>query len=91
MVLIGLSGRCSFSLILYGYREIFKDLILSESLVSTYESVWFQTLEISFAWFSQMGERGNFCDPETEIFPEEELSSPDDDYRNLPYSRQEYW
>ena len=89
LILIGLFGNVVLALsliFLYGYRENIQRSYSSESLVSTYESAWFQTLETSFdaisAWLPQTGERGNFWDPETEIFPEEELSSPDDDYRN---------
>ena len=64
LILIGLFGNVVLALsliFLYGYREkIFKDLYSSESLVSTYESAWFQTLETSFdaisAWLPQTGE-----------------------------------
>ena len=84
LILIGLFGNVVLALsliFLYGYRENIQRSYSSESLVSTYESAWFQTLETSFdaisAWLPQTGERGNFWDPETEIFPEEELSSPD--------------
>ncbi len=89
LILIGLFGNIILALsliFLYGYRENIQRSFSSESLVSTYESAWFQTLETSFdsisAWLPQTGERGNFWDPENEIFPEEELSSPEHDYSN---------
>ena len=93
LILIGLFGNVILALsliFLYGYRENIQRSFSSESLVSTYESAWFQTLETSFdsisAWLPQTGERGNFWDPEIEIFPEEELSSPDHDYSCLLYT-----
>ena len=89
LILIGLFGNVILALsliFLYSYRENIQRSFSSESLVSTYESAWFQTLETSFdsisAWLPQTGERGNFWDPEIEIFPEEELSSPDHDFSN---------
>ena len=51
LILIGLFGNVVLALsliFLYGYRENIQRSYSSESLVSTYESAWFQTLETSF-------------------------------------------
>ena len=67
LILIGLFGNVVLALsliFLYGYRENIQRSYSSESLVSTYESAWFQTLETSFdaisAWLPQTGEREIF-------------------------------
>ena len=82
-------GNLLLASVLYGlfsWRESTQREYSSESLVTTYEAAWFQTLETSIdaisAWLPITGERGNFWDPENPIYPEEELSSPDDSYAN---------
>ena len=88
LILIGLVGNILLAAVLYGlysWRENTQREYSSESLVTTYEAAWFQTLETSFDTISSWlpnGERGTFWDPENEIFPEEELSSPEDEYKN---------
>ena len=86
---IGLAGNLLLALslfFLFNYRDTTQKSFANESLVSTYEAAWFQTLETSIdaisAWLPVTGERGNFWDPENPIYPEEELSSPDDTYAN---------
>ena len=86
---IGLAGNLLLALslfFLFNYRDTTQKSFANESLVSTYEAAWFQTLETSIdaisAWLPVTGERGNFWDPENPIYPEEELSSPDDAYAN---------
>ena len=86
---IGLAGNLLLALslfFLFNYRDTTQKSFANESLVSTYEAAWFQTLETSIdaisAWLPVTGERGNFWDPENPIYPEEELSSPDDDFAN---------
>jgi len=86
---IGLAGNLLLALslfFLFNYRDATQKEFANESLVSTYEAAWFQTLETSFdaisAWLPITGERGNYWDPENPIYPEEELSSPDDSYAN---------
>ena len=88
LILIGLVGNILLASVLYGlysWREDTQREFSSESLVTTYEAAWFQTLETSFdpisSWLPS-GERGTFWDPENEIYPEEELSSPDHEYNN---------
>ena len=80
LILIGLVGNILLASVLYGlysWREDTQREFSSESLVTTYEAAWFQTLETSFdpisSWLPS-GERGTFWDPENEIYPEEELS-----------------
>ena len=88
LILIGLVGNLLLASVLYGlfsWRESTQREYSSESLVTTYEAAWFQTLETSFDTISSWlptGERGTFWDPENEIFPEEELSSPEDEFKN---------
>jgi len=88
LILIGLVGNILLAAVLFGlysWRENTQREYSSESLVTTYEAAWFQTLETSFDTISSWlpsGERGTFWDPENEIFPEEELSSPEDEYKN---------
>ena len=79
---IGLAGNLLLALslfFLFNYRDTTQKSFANESLVSTYEAAWFQTLETSIdaisAWLPVTGERGNFWDPENPIYPEEELSS----------------
>ena len=86
---IGLAGNLLLALslfFLFNYRDATQKEFANESLVSTYEAAWFQTLETSIdaisAWLPVTGERGNYWDPENPIYPEEELSSPDDSYAN---------
>ena len=86
---IGLAGNLLLALslfFLFNYRDTTQKSFANESLVSTYEAAWFQTLETSIdaisAWLPVTGERGNYWDPENPIYPEEELSSPDDSYAN---------
>jgi signal transduction histidine kinase/CheY-like chemotaxis protein len=88
LILIGLVGNILLASVLYGlysWREDTQREFSSESLVTTYEAAWFQTLETSFdpisSWLPS-GERGTFWDPENEIYPEEELSSPEHEYNN---------
>tara|TARA_Y100000816_G_scaffold45954_1_gene28785 strand:+ start:702 stop:3689 length:2988 start_codon:yes stop_codon:yes gene_type:complete len=89
LILISLAGNLLLAASLYflfTYKEDTQRSFANESLVSTYEAAWFQTLETSFdaisAWLPITGERGNFWDPDNPIFPEEELSSPEDTYAN---------
>ena len=86
---IGLAGNLLLALslfFLFNYRDTTQKSFANESLVSTYEAAWFQTLETSIdaisAWLPVTGERGNYWDPENPIYPEEELSSPDDSFAN---------
>ena len=88
LILIGLVGNILLAAVLYGlysWRENTQREYSSESLVTTYEAAWFQTLETSFDTISSWlpnGERGTFWDPENENFHEEEISSPEDEYKN---------
>ena len=86
---IGLAGNLLLALslfFLFNYRDATQRDFANESLVSTYEAAWFQTLETSFdsisTWLPITGERGTFWDPENPIYPEEELSSEEHTYAN---------
>ena len=86
---IGLAGNLLLALslfFLFNYRDTTQRDFANESLVSTYEAAWFQTLETSFdsisTWLPITGERGTFWDPENPIYPEEELSSEEHTYAN---------
>ena len=67
LILIGLVGNLLLASVLYGlfsWRESTQREYSSESLVTTYEAAWFQTLETSIdaisAWLPITGERGNY-------------------------------
>ena len=65
---IGLAGNLLLALslfFLFNYRDTTQKSFANESLVSTYEAAWFQTLETSIdaisAWLPITGERGTQC------------------------------
>ena len=57
------------------YREDIQETSAGDSLVDLYESAWFQTYNTTFErmsrWLPNIGESGEFWDPDSEVFPDE--------------------
>ena len=63
----------------FGYRENIQEDSSNESLLTLYESAWYQTYNKSFdvmsKWLPVTGENASFWDPDSEIFIDEVASS----------------
>ncbi len=57
------------------YRENIQETSAGDSLVVLYESAWFQTYNTTFErmsrWLPNIGENGEYWDPDSEVFPDE--------------------
>ena len=57
------------------YREDIQETSAGDSLVVLYESAWFQTYNTTFErmsrWLPNIGENGEFWNPDVEVFPDE--------------------
>ena len=82
LLLFGVIGNVLVAAIVifsFGYRENIQEDSSNESLLTLYESAWYQTYNKSFdvmsKWLPVTGENASFWDPESEIFLDEVDSS----------------
>jgi len=82
LLLFGVIGNVLVAAIFifsFGYRENIQEDSSNESLLTLYESAWYQTYNKSFdvmsKWLPVTGENASFWDPESEIFVDEVDSS----------------
>ena len=82
LLLFGVIGNVLVAAIFifsFGYRENIQEDSSNESLLTLYESAWYQTYNKSFdvmsKWLPVTGENASFWDPESEIFLDEVDSS----------------
>ena len=82
LLLFGVIGNVLVAAIFifsFGYRENIQEDSSNESLLTLYESAWYQTYNKSFdvmsKWLPVTGENASFWDPESEIFLDEVGSS----------------
>ncbi len=82
LLLFGVIGNVLVAAIFifsFGYRENIQENSSNESLLTLYESAWYQTYNKSFdvmsKWLPVTGENASFWDPESEIFLDEVDSS----------------
>src|SRR6056300_442969 len=82
LLLFGVIGNILVAAIFifsFGYRENIQEESSNESLLSLYESAWYQTYNKSFdamsKWLPITGENSSYWDPNSEIFLDEVASS----------------
>ena len=82
LLLFGVIGNVLVAAIFifsFGYRENIQENSSNESLLTLYESAWYQTYNKSFdvmsKWLPVTGENASFWDPDSEIFLDEVSSS----------------
>ena len=82
LLLFGVIGNilvASIFIFSFGYRENIQEDSSNESLLTLYESAWYQTYNKSFdvmsKWLPVTGENASFWDPNSEIFLDEVDSS----------------
>ena len=82
LLLFGVIGNVLVAAIFifsFGYRENIQENSSNESLLTLYESAWYQTYNKSFdvmsKWLPVTGENASFWDPDSEIFLDEVDSS----------------
>ena len=82
LLLFGVTGNILVAAIFifsFGYRENIQEDSSNESLLTLYESAWYQTYNKSFdvmsKWLPVTGENASFWDPDSEIFLDEVDSS----------------
>jgi len=82
LLLFGVIGNILVAAIFifsFGYRENIQEDSSNESLLTLYESAWYQTYNKSFdvmsKWLPVTGENASFWDPDSEIFLDEVASS----------------
>ena len=82
LLLFGVIGNVLVAAIFifsFGYRENIQEDSSNESLLTLYESAWYQTYNKSFdvmsKWLPITGENASFWDPDSEIFLDEVRSS----------------
>ncbi len=82
LLLFGVLGNILVAAIFifsFGYRENIQEDSSNESLLTLYESAWYQTYNKSFdvmsKWLPVTGENASFWDPDSEIFLDEVDSS----------------
>lgn len=82
LLLFGVIGNILVAAIFifsFGYRENIQEESSNESLLSLYESAWYQTYNKSFdamsKWLPITGENASYWDPNSEIFLDEVASS----------------
>ena len=82
LLLFGVIGNVLVAAIFifsFGYRENIQEDSSNESLLTLYESAWYQTYNKSFdvmsKWLPVTGENASFWDPDSEIFLDEVGSS----------------
>ena len=82
LLLFGVLGNVLVAAIFifsFGYRENIQEDSSNESLLTLYESAWYQTYNKSFdvmsKWLPVTGENASFWDPDSEIFLDEVDSS----------------
>ena len=82
LLLFGVVGNVLVAAIFifsFGYRENIQEDSSNESLLTLYESAWYQTYNKSFdvmsKWLPVTGENASFWDPDSEIFIDEVASS----------------
>ena len=82
LLLFGVIGNVLVAAIFifsFGYRENIQEDSSNESLLTLYESAWYQTYNKSFdvmsKWLPVTGENASFWDPDSEIFLDEVSSS----------------
>ena len=82
LLLFGVLGNVLVAAIFifsFGYRENIQEDSSNESLLTLYESAWYQTYNKSFdvmsKWLPVTGENASFWDPDSEIFLDEVASS----------------
>ena len=82
LLLFGVVGNILVAAIFifsFGYRENIQEDSSNESLLTLYESAWYQTYNKSFdvmsKWLPVTGENASFWDPDSEIFIDEVASS----------------
>ena len=82
LLLFGVIGNilvASIFIFSFGYRENIQEDSSNESLLTLYESAWYQTYNKSFdvmsKWLPVTGENASFWDPDSEIFLDEVDSS----------------
>jgi signal transduction histidine kinase/CheY-like chemotaxis protein len=82
LLLFGVIGNVLVAAIFifsFGYRENIQEDSSNESLLTLYESAWYQTYNKSFdvmsKWLPVSGENASFWDPDSEIFLDEVDSS----------------
>jgi len=82
LLLFGVVGNVLVAAIFifsFGYRENIQEGSSNESLLTLYESAWYQTYNKSFdvmsKWLPVTGENASFWDPDSEIFIDEVASS----------------
>ena len=82
LLLFGVIGNVLVAAIFifsFGYRENIQEDSSNESLLTLYESAWYQTYNKSFdtmsKWLPVTGENASFWDPDSEIFLDEVASS----------------
>jgi signal transduction histidine kinase/CheY-like chemotaxis protein len=82
LLLFGVIGNVLVAAIFifsFGYRENIQENSSNESLLTLYESAWYQTYNKSFdvmsKWLPVTGENASFWDPDSEIFLDEVASS----------------
>jgi signal transduction histidine kinase/CheY-like chemotaxis protein len=82
LLLFGVIGNVLVAAIFissFGYRENIQEESSNESLLTLYESAWYQTYNKSFdtmsKWLPVTGENASFWDPDSEIFLDEVASS----------------
>ena len=82
LLLFGVIGNVLVAAIFifsFGYRENIQEDSSNESLLTLYESAWYQTYNKSFdvmsKWLPVTGENASFWDPDSEIFLDEVNSS----------------
>ena len=78
LLLFGVIGNVLVAAIFifsFGYRENIQENSSNESLLTLYESAWYQTYNKSFdvmsKWLPVTGENSSFWDPDSEIFLDE--------------------
>ena len=82
LLLFGVIGNILVAAIFifsFGYRENIQENSSNESLLTLYESAWYQTYNKSFdvmsKWLPITGENASFWEPDSEIFIDEVASS----------------
>ena len=82
LLLFGVIGNVLVAAIFifsFGYRENIQENSSNESLLTLYESAWYQTYNKSFdvmsKWLPVSGENASFWEPDSEIFLDEVASS----------------
>ena len=82
LLLFGVIGNVLVAAIFifsFGYRENIQENSSNESLLTLYESAWYQTYNKSFdvmsKWLPVTGENASFWEPDSEIFLDEVASS----------------